>query len=278
MTKLPPTRPDSRERYRAIWRELVRFRGKTSRSTNLSLSVLSFTILILVWIAISESGLIKEVYMPSPIRVAVAMYSLFVNFNFIHDVGISIFRVMAAFAIAAVMAIPLGIIMSSFRIFGAMQEPVIDLIRYLPVPALVPLTVIWLGIGETSKIALLWMGTFFQLILLIADGARRVPNEYVEICYTLGARSRQVLRWIILPAQLPTMVDNLRITLGWCWSYVIIAEIVAANEGIGHVIWISRRFGKTPEVLAGVLAIGIIGLTSDQIIRYIHRRCFRYMS
>lgn len=277
MTKLPPTRSDTRERYREIARELVRFRGHTNRSTDLSLAVLSFAILIMVWIAISESGLVKDVYMPSPVKVAVAMYSLFANFNFIHDVGISIFRVMAAFAIAAVMAIPLGIIMSSFRIFGAMQEPVIDLIRYLPVPALVPLTVIWLGIGETSKIALLWMGTFFQLILLVADGARRVPNEYVEICYTLGARSRQVLRWIILPAQMPTMVDNLRITLGWCWSYVIIAEIVAANEGIGHVIWISRRFGKTPEVLAGVLAIGIIGLASDQIIRYIHRRCFRYM-
>ena len=277
MTRLPPTRSDPRERLRETARELVRFRGKTNRSTNLSLAVLSFAILIAVWIAISESGFVKEVYMPSPIRVAVAMYSLFANFNFIHDVGISIFRVMAAFALAAVMAIPLGIIMSSFRIFGAMQEPVIDLIRYLPVPALVPLTVIWLGIGETSKIALLWMGTFFQLILLIADGARRVPNEYVEICYTLGARSRQVLRWIILPAQMPTMVDNLRITLGWCWSYVIIAEIVAASEGIGHVIWISRRFGKTPEVLAGVLAIGIIGLTSDQIIRYIHRRYFRYL-
>ena len=159
-----------------------------------------------------------------------------------------------------------------------MSEPVIDLIRYLPVPALVPLTVIWLGIGEVSKVALLWMGTFFQLVLLIADDAKRVPHEYVEIAYTLGAKSRHVLRWIILPAMLPKMVDNLRITLGWCWSYVILAEIVAANDGIGHVIWASRRFGKTPEVIAGVLAIGIIGLASDQIIRFIHRRAFRYLS
>ena len=278
MTKPDLPKPNLRDRYRETARELVRFRGKTSRSTDLSLAVLSFAILIMIWVAIAESGFVKDVYLPSPVRVSIAMYSLFVDFNFAYDIGISIFRVMVAFAIAAVMAIPLGILMSSFRIFGAMQEPVIDLIRYLPVPALVPLTVIWLGIGETSKIALLWMGTFFQLILLIADGARRVPNEYVEICYTLGARSRQVLRWIILPAQLPTMVDNLRITLGWCWSYVIIAEIVAANDGIGQVIWISRRFGKTPEVLAGVLTIGIIGLASDQVIRYIHRRCFRYMS
>jgi NitT/TauT family transport system permease protein len=268
---------DNRTRRREAVRALFRFRGTTTRPMELSLAVASFAILFVFWVALAESGLIREAYLPSPIKVAIAMYTLFAEFNFIKDVYISILRVMVAFVIAALMAIPIGIIMSSFRIFGAMQEPVIDLIRYLPVPALVPLTVIWLGIGETSKIALLWMGTFFQLVLLVADGARRVPGEYVEICYTLGAKSRQVLRCIILPAQMPTLVDNLRITLGWCWSYVIIAEIVAANEGIGHVIWISRRFGKMPEVMAGVLAIGIIGLASDQLIRYFHRRAFRYL-
>ena len=206
-----------------------------------------------------------------------AYHSLFTRFEFTHDIYISVQRVAIAFGIAAAMAIPIGILMSSFRVVGAMSEPVIDLIRYLPVPALVPLTVIWLGIGEVSKVALLWMGTFFQLVLLIADDAKRVPHEYVEIAYTLGAKSRQVLRWIILPSMLPSMVDNLRITLGWCWSYVILAEIVAANDGIGHVIWASRRFGKTPEVIAGVLAIGIIGLASDQLIRFVHRRAFRYL-
>jgi NitT/TauT family transport system permease protein len=212
---------DNRTRRREAVRALFRFRGTTTRPMELSLAVASFAILFVFWVALAESGLIREAYLPSPIKVAIAMYTLFAEFNFIKDVYISILRVMVAFVIAALMAIPIGIIMSSFRIFGAMQEPVIDLIRYLPVPALVPLTVIWLGIGETSKIALLWMGTFFQLVLLVA--------------------------------------------------------IVAANEGIGHVIWISRRFGKMPEVMAGVLAIGIIGLASDQLIRYFHRRAFRYL-
>jgi NitT/TauT family transport system permease protein len=186
-------------------------------------------------------------------------------------------RVGIAFLISAVMAIPVGILMGVYRVIGAMGEPVIDLIRYLPVPALVPLTVIWLGIGEESKIALLWMGTFFQLVLLIADDAKRVPQEYVEIAYTLGAKQRHVLGLVILRSILPTMVDSLRITLGWCWSYVILAEIVAANEGIGHVIWASRRFGKTPEVMAGVLTIGLIGLLSDQLIRFAHKRLFPYL-
>jgi len=154
----------------------------------------------------------------------------------------------------------------------------VDFIRYLPVPALVPLTIIWLGIGESSKIALLWLGTFFQLVLLVADDARRVPREYIEIGLTTGAKPRQILGSIILPAMLPSMVDNLRITLGWCWTYLIIAEIVAADSGIGYVIMSARRYVKTDEVMAGILAIGIIGLATDQAIRWLHRRWFVYLT
>ena len=266
-----------RSRLRAAWKALRAFRGTLSRPVEVGLAVLAFALLLAVWVLIVELGVVKPLYLPSPLAIGRAYHSLFTKFDFLDDIYISVARVAVAFAIASVMAIPIGILMSSYRVIGAMSEPVVDLIRYLPVPALVPLTVIWLGIGEVSKVALLWMGTFFQLVLLIADDAKRVPHEYVEIGYTLGAKSRHVLRWVILPAMLPNMVDNLRITLGWCWSYVILAEIVAANQGIGHVIWASRRFGKTPEVLAGVLAIGVIGLASDQAIRYLHRRAFRYL-
>ena len=136
---------------------------------------------------------------------------------------------------------------------------------------------IWLGIGETAKIVLLWIGTFFQLVLLVADDARRVPHEYVEIGMTLGAKPRAVLSDIVLPAMLPSMVDNLRITLGWCWTYLIIAEIVASNSGIGYVIWTARRYVKTDVIFGGILTIGIIGLVTDQAIRWLHRRWFRYL-
>jgi NitT/TauT family transport system permease protein len=175
------------------------------------------------------------------------------------------------------MAIPIGMWMSSYRIVGAVIEPIVDFIRYLPVPALVPLLIIWFGIGEASKIAVLWMGTFFQLALLIADDTKRVPREFIEIGHTLGARPRQITRDIVLRSMLPSMVDNLRITLGWCWTWIIVAEIVAANSGIGHAIWSMRRFVKTPEVMAGILTVGIIGLLTDQLIRYVHRRYFRYL-
>lgn len=264
-------------RLRIAWKALRAFRGTLSRRTELGLGVLAFGLVVGLWVFLVEGAYVKPQYLPSPLEIGRAFHRLFSQFNFIDDIYISVARVAAAFSIAAAMAIPIGIMMSSYRVIGAMSEPVVDLIHYLPVPALVPLTVMWLGIGEVSKVALLWMGTFFQLVLLIADDAKRVPHEYVEISYTLGAKSRHVLRWVILPAMLPNIVDNLRITLGWCWSYVILAEIVAANQGIGHVIWASRRYGKMPEVLAGVLTIGIIGLASDQAIRYLHRRAFKYL-
>jgi len=259
------------------WLALFRFRGRAAPNLDLGIGVASFIAILVAWLVVAELGWINPQFLPSPLGVLEAVYRLFADQNFTADIGVSIFRVWVAFVVSALMAIPLGILMSSYRIVGAVTEPIVDFIRYLPVPALVPLTLIWLGIGEMSKITLLWLGTFFQLVLLIADDARRVPKEYVETGRTLGANDRELMKDILLPAMLPSMVDNLRITLGWCWTYLIIAEIVAANSGIGYVIWAAKRYVKTPEVFAGVLAIGIIGLVTDQLIRWAHRKTFRYL-
>jgi NitT/TauT family transport system permease protein len=260
-----------------MWRELVAFRGRSSRSADLWLAVAGFALVLAGWWWATASGLVVPQVLPGPWAVVVALWRMIVQQGFLVDCAISIGRVWLAFLISVAMAVPLGMLMSTYRIVGGLTEPLVDFIRYLPVPALVPLTIIWLGIGEGSKIALLWLGTFFQLVLLIADDAKRVPREYVEIAFTVGARRRQVLKDVVFPAMLPSMVDNLRITLGWCWTYLIVAEIVAASSGIGFVIWQARRYVKTPEVMAGILAIGIIGLASDQAIRWLHHRWFRYL-
>jgi ABC-type proline/glycine betaine transport system permease subunit len=128
-----------------------------------------------------------------------ALVFMFREQNFLWHIGVSFVRVWTAFLLALVMALPLGILMSTYRLAGGLNEPLIDVIRYLPVPALVPLTIIWLGIGEETKIALLWMGTFFQLVLLIADDMKRVPQEYVEIGFTLGAKPFRILKDVALP-------------------------------------------------------------------------------
>ena len=256
---------------------LLAFRSRIDRRAELVLGAAGLLLFLLLWHLIAVSGWIQPQFLPTPAGVAQAFVRLFTEQDFATDILISIGRVWAAFLLAVVMAVPLGLMMSSYRAVGAFFEPFIDFIRYLPVPALVPLLIIWFGVGEASKIAVLWMGTFFQLVLLVADDTRRVPAEYVESGFTLGASQGQIMRDIIVPAALPNIVDNLRITLGWCWTYLIVAEIVAASSGVGHVIWSLRRFVKTPEVMAGIVAIGIVGLLTDQAFRYLHRRRFRYL-
>ena len=258
-------------------RSIFAYRGVSSGRTDLILGVCAFVAFIAVWTAISEIGLVSQRFLPLPWTVVEALWRLLVERNFIEDIGISVTRVWGAFLLSVVMAVPIGVWMSSYRAVSAVLEPVVDFIRYLPVPALVPLLIIWFGIGEASKVAVLFMGTFFQLVLLIADDAKRVPREFIEIGHTLGAKPRQITRDIVLRSMMPSMIDNLRITLGWCWTWIIVAEIVAANSGIGHVIWSMRRFVKTPEVMAGILTVGIIGLATDQLVRLIHRRYFKYL-
>jgi NitT/TauT family transport system permease protein len=261
----------------SAWRELLAFRAAAQPRIELWLGIGAFVLVLVLWSLITELDLVHPQILPSPRAVVTAWIRLFSEADYIGDIGISIWRVWAAFLASAVIAIPLGILMSGYRIINAVTEPLIDFIRYLPVPALVPLTLIWLGIGEGSKITLLWIGTFFQLILLIADDARRVPKEFIETGRTLGASDSALMKDVLLRAMLPNMVDSLRITLGWCWTYLIVAEIVASSSGIGYELWTARRYGKTPEVFAGILMIGIIGLASDQAIRILHRRWFRYL-
>jgi NitT/TauT family transport system permease protein len=261
----------------AEWRDLFTFRAASRPRLELWVSIGAFLLVLVVWSMVAELGLVHPQILPSPRAVLVAWTRLFAEAGYLGDIAISIGRVWAAFLAAAVIAIPLGILMSGYRVVTALTEPLIDFIRYLPVPALVPLTLIWLGIGETSKVTLLWIGTFFQLILLIADDARRVPREFIETGRTLGASDSALMKDVLLRAMLPNMVDSLRVTLGWCWTYLLVAEIVASSSGIGYELWTARRYGKTPEVFAGILTIGIIGLASDQAIRFLHRRWFRYL-
>lgn len=250
----------------------------TKARANALIGAASTLTLLLAWEIASRSGAVPEKFLPAPSTVLATLWAMIGARDLLYHAGVSTLRVWVAFGIAAAMAVPIGILMGSFRWVGAALEPIVDFIRYLPVPALVPLAIIWFGVGEGTKIFLLWLGTFFQLVLLVADEARRVPHEFHETAMTVGAPGWRRITDVSLPAMLPTLVDSMRITLGWCWTYLIIAEIVAANSGLGFVIWQARRFFQTPEVMAGVVTIGLIGLLTDQAIRALHRRWFGYLT
>lgn len=257
---------------------LLRFRTAVPRAAVVVAALLGAVTFLGAWWLIVALHVVAPIFLPSPATVARAFWTMCADGVAMPNALISIGRVWSAFLLSVLIAVPLGILMSGYRIIGAFLEPLIDFIRYLPVPALVPLAIIWFGVGEETKIFLLWLGTFFQLVLMVAADMKRVPGEYFETAYTLGAKPHETLGTVALPAMLPQLMDSMRISLGWCWTYVIIAEIVASDSGLGFVIWTARRFMKTDQVMAGVIMIGLIGLLTDQCLRLLHRYLFRYQS
>ena len=253
------------------------FRASLTRRTEVLIAASASAIVLLAWECAVRFGWLSALFLPPPSVIAATLWDMIQTQDLITHAGVSVARVWSAFLLAVVMAIPIGIVMSGYRVIGAALEPIVDFIRYLPVPALVPLSIIWFGVGEETKLFLLWLGTFFQLVLLVADDMRRVPQEYFEIAATLGATPFQAMRDVAFRQMLPALTDSLRITLGWCWTYLIVAEIVAADQGLGFVIWAARRYMQTSQVMAGVVVIGLIGLVTDQLLRLLRRRMFRYL-
>ena len=158
----------------------------------------------------------------------------------------------------------------------AFFEPIIAAVRYMPASAFIPLLIIWFGIYEKEKIAVIFIGVFFPLTLLIADVSANIPKELVNIAYTLGASRWHVFWRVLLPASWPGVLDNMRIGIGWAWTYLIVAELVAASTGIGHVILSASRFLQTDKIIAGIITIGILGLLTDALFRWLYWLLFPY--
>ncbi len=241
-----------------------------------TLGLLGFGVVLGLWSALSYGGVYDELFLPSPTTVAAAGYDLFAHYGFIHDVWASTYRILVGFVISALIGIPLGIAIGSFRSVQAFFEPVIAFVRYMPASAFIPLLIIWFGIADTEKIAVIFIGVFFPLTLLIADVSANVPRELLHSSYTLGASRRQVFFRVLLPASWPGVLDNLRIGMGWAWTYLIVAELVAAERGIGHVILQASRFLQTDQIIAGIIIIGLIGLAFDAFFRWLYRVLFPY--
>jgi NitT/TauT family transport system permease protein len=242
----------------------------------LAIAALAFVLLITGWSVATYGGFVKSFFLPSPTAVAKAAIRLFTEFGLLRDMRDSFYRVGMGFLISVALAIPLGILMGTFKQVEAFVEPVNDFIRYMPVPAFIPLLILWVGIGNSSQISLIFIGTFFQLLLLVSDATAHCPREYLDVSYTVGASRLAVVHRVILPYTMPMVFDNVRVAFGWAWSYLLLAEIVGASTGLGHMIMESQRFLRTDNVLAGVLIIGFIGLTIDFTFKGAYRLLFRW--
>jgi NitT/TauT family transport system permease protein len=246
------------------------------RALSVALGLAAFAVVLAIWAVLTYGGIVEPLFLPSPGAVASAAWEMFVHENFLADVWASFLRILIGFLLAAGIGIPLGIAIGSFRAVQAFFEPVIAAVRYMPASAFIPLLIIWFGLGESEKVAVIWFGVFFPLCLMVADVSANIPKELVNIAYTLGASRWQVFRRVLLPASWPGVIDTMRIGLGWAWTYLIVAELVAASTGIGHVILQSSRFLDTDKIIAGILTIGVLGLLSDAFFRLLYRVLFPY--
>lgn len=268
-TALPTQPPQEREPWLAIRQPLG-----LQRRVVLGISV--WVIFFAAWESIVLAELVSPLLLPAPHQVLVALYDLIAHEKFLADIGISILRIVLSFLIACAIAVPLGILMGTFKAVEAFANPFVSAWRYLPAPAFIPILLMWLGTGEAPKIALLTIGVVFFLITIIMDHTRGVRTELIETALTLGGDKRQVLWTVVVPAVMPSVMAAMRQMLAVSWTYLVIAEIVASTTGIGAMMMRAKRFLHTDEIMAGILVIGILGLLFDIMFRKAHTVLFPY--
>jgi NitT/TauT family transport system permease protein len=247
------------------------------KSLYLILALGSFAFFLIIWSILTYGGFVDPLFLPSPGKVFQAGVDLFVDLGFTTDILNSVYRVMLGFIVAAIIGVPLGMLMGTFKVAEAITEPMVGFIRYMPASAFIPLFILWLGIGDIEKIAIIFVGSFFQLVLMVAVVAKNVHKDMLETAYTLGAKRFQVIRKVLLPASMPGILDTLRIIVGWAWTYIIVAELVASASGIGYMILSSQRMLRTGNIIFGILTIGILGLITDYFFKWLYNHLFPWV-
>jgi NitT/TauT family transport system permease protein len=241
-----------------------------------TLFALGFLGLLGVWWGISALGLVNPVFLPSPPNVWQTAREFIGDENLWIDIKVSVWRVTAGFLLSAALAIPIGVFMGSFKVFEGLLQPLTEYVRYIPVPALIPLLMLFFGIDEMAKVMLIFVGVFFQLVLMVADEIRRVPCDLVQVSQTLGARRGETIRLVLVKAAMPGIFDALRLCNGWAWTYLVVAELIAANEGMGYRILKFSRFLQTPKIFVYLILLGCIGLALDFAFRKFNQRVFHW--
>lgn len=250
---------------------------QVSKPIRISLGLASWLVFFLSWHLLATSGQINQQLFPPPLKVLLALQTLLVEEHFLADVLQSVFRILTSYGIAIAIALPLGVLMGTFPVVEAFFNPLVSPFRYLPAPSFIPLLLMWLGTGDGQKIALLVLGVIWFLIALIVDNTKAVRSELVETAKTLGASKLGILRTVIFRAALPNIVDTFRQMLAVSWTYLVIAEIVAATNGIGAMMMRAKRFVHVDEIMAGILVIGLLGLLFDTALRLLHWQLFPYL-
>lgn len=259
-------------RKQSLWS----IRQPIARTTVTMLSFVMPVTVLGAWFIISYARLIPPDFVPSPTEVVRGTLQLFIQYDLFTAILISTRRIALAFLLASAVALPLGVLMGAFTPIHALFEPVMAPLRYMPISAFIPLLILWFGIYESQKIAFLFLGVFVFLLPVVVSAIRAVPEELVQTALTLGASKAQVIRTVLLPAALPEIFDSFRVMNAISWTYVILAEAVNPEHGLGYMVELARTHQKASWSFAGLIVIGGIGLLTDLLIRTISAMLFRW--
>ena len=233
-----------------------------------------FVVFVAAWSVATFGGFVSTTFLADPVTMLQEGYTLFAQHGFIKDIGMTVWRVLGGFVLAAVIGVPLGIAMGAYKPIEAFFEPFVSFARYLPASAFIPLLILWAGIGEAQKLLVIFIGVFFQIVLMVAVTVGSTRRDLVEAAYTLGAGPRGIVRRVLLPSASPQIAETLRLVLGWAWTYVIVAELIGASSGIGHMITDSQALLNTGQIIFGIIMIGLIGLVSDFAFKWANQRMY----
>jgi NitT/TauT family transport system permease protein len=268
----PPTPRGRRHGRGRRQHALLRLRGDIPMSVRVLLGIVGVLGLIAIWWLAATAFANESFLLPTPPETWDAGVELYNSGDLMTDLWASIERVATGYAISMAVGIVVGVAIGSFRSVEAFSEAQIGFLRYVPATALTPLFLLWLGIDEAPKVALIIAGTVFFNVLMTADVVRNVPRDMISTAYTLGAGRMRVLRRVVLPHSWPGIVDVARINLAAAWLMLVVAELLAAQEGLGFRLVRAQRFRQVDTMFAILFVFAIIGVVSDLALRWIRNR------
>jgi len=250
-------------------------RVRVPRTKSIWLGIVGGLVFFAIWeIASYTMSEEKRRFLPPVEHVIATVYYLLTEKGFIYDILKSCYRIYVSFFAACAIAVPLGISMGCFAHLRATVNPSTSGFRYLPAASFIPLLLVWFGPTDLAKMGLLFIGVIFFLVSLILDSTEAVPIELTEASLTMGASPKQVVLGVITPAAAPAILDSMRNMIAVGWTYLVIAEIVGANDGIGAVMMRAGRFLHVDIIMAGIFTIGILGVLTDLMFRAVSRLAF----
>ncbi len=235
-----------------------------------ALGIFIWILVALGWVYLTYGGVIPPLFLPPPGAVMGKAGDMIVDGSLYKNTLSSVQVVLYGFIISSIVAVPLGLWMGTYRVVQGLIEPLVNFIRYLPVTSFVPLFILWIGIGLEERIAVIFFGTFFQQLVMISTAANSVSRDLVNASYTLGTKRHEVVWHVIFPAALPAILDTLRVTMGWAWTYLVVAEMVAASSGLGYMSMKAMRGFQVDTIFLAILTIGALGMLMDQAFRFLH--------